>query len=197
MARKSKEEAQETRNRLLASALDIMSEKPFSKVSMSEIAQNVGFSKGAMYWHFKNKEDLLIHLLKTSVQDEKGLWPEGRIPGSLDEIGLYFRDKMEKALKNDHFKKIYRVMQRRNEWPETVRRKIVEMMHSEMERERRMVEKVLAEARGNAGKEISLKERSSLITAVFHGLFISQLEKTYSIDLAKQTCFIVTTLAMN
>ena len=42
VARRTREEARETREKLLESALDIMSAKPFASVSMNEIAEKVG-----------------------------------------------------------------------------------------------------------------------------------------------------------
>lgn len=57
MPRKTKEDSQLTRSRLLESALDVFSEKSFADVTLSEIAERVGMTKGALYWHFK-KVDL-------------------------------------------------------------------------------------------------------------------------------------------
>jgi AcrR family transcriptional regulator len=55
LPRKTKEDSQMTRNRLLDAALDVFSEKSFADVTLSEIAERVGMTKGALYWHFKNK----------------------------------------------------------------------------------------------------------------------------------------------
>ena len=70
--RKTKESALETRKKLLESALDEMSEKPFPDVSMNDIAARVGLSKGALYWHFKNKNDLLSNLVE-DICDKAGM----------------------------------------------------------------------------------------------------------------------------
>ena len=48
MARRVRKDALETRKKLLEAALEIMNEKPFSNVSMTEIAGKVGLSKGAI-----------------------------------------------------------------------------------------------------------------------------------------------------
>lgn len=61
--RRTKEAALETRAKILESALDIFSEKNFSNASLTEIAANVGLTKGALYWHFRNKNDLLLRLV--------------------------------------------------------------------------------------------------------------------------------------
>lgn len=58
MARKTKEEAQETRNRLLDTAEHIFSVRGVSRTSLAEVAEAAGVTRGAVYWHFKNKADL-------------------------------------------------------------------------------------------------------------------------------------------
>lgn len=58
VARKSKEEALETRNQLLDAAEKVFFEKGFGQTSLMDIAEAAGLSRGAIYWHFKNKTDL-------------------------------------------------------------------------------------------------------------------------------------------
>ncbi|HEY2254137.1 MAG TPA: TetR family transcriptional regulator [Variovorax sp.] len=58
MARRTKEEAQETRHRLLDAAELLFQEKGVSQTSLQEIANQAGATRGAIYWHFKDKADL-------------------------------------------------------------------------------------------------------------------------------------------
>lgn len=58
MARKTKEEAQETRTLLLDTAEKVFHEKGVSKTTLNDIACAAGMTRGAIYWHFKNKVDL-------------------------------------------------------------------------------------------------------------------------------------------
>jgi len=72
MARKTKEEAAATRESVLMAALDLFSEKGFSRTTFSNIAKRIGMTRGAVYWHFDNKPALLaalmdhVHALKES-----------------------------------------------------------------------------------------------------------------------------------
>lgn len=59
MARKTKEEAQETRNAILDAAVRVFAVKGVAHTSLSDIAQEAGVTRGAIYWHFANKADLL------------------------------------------------------------------------------------------------------------------------------------------
>lgn len=62
--RKTKIEAQKTRNYLLKAALDTFYTRGISRSSLNEIAQTAGVTRGALYWHFKNKEDLFEGLFQ-------------------------------------------------------------------------------------------------------------------------------------
>ncbi len=62
--RKTKEEAALTRKRLLEAAVRVFSEKGFTASKLSEIADKAGVTRGAIYWHFGNKEKLLFALFK-------------------------------------------------------------------------------------------------------------------------------------
>lgn len=62
MARKTKEEALATRGLLLDAAARLFCEQGVSSTSLHEIAEAAGLTRGAVYWHFDNKGDLLMAL---------------------------------------------------------------------------------------------------------------------------------------
>ncbi|MCD1125472.1 TetR family transcriptional regulator [Jinshanibacter sp. LJY008] len=59
MARKTKIEALITRQRILNAALEIFSSKGFTSTSLSDISTLANVTRGAIYWHFENKDDIL------------------------------------------------------------------------------------------------------------------------------------------
>ncbi len=58
MARKTKEEAQATRCGLLDAAERLFLAQGVSRTSLQDIASAAGVTRGAVYWHFKDKSDL-------------------------------------------------------------------------------------------------------------------------------------------
>ena len=58
MVRRTKEAALETRTLILDTAERVFEEKGVSHTSLAEIAKTAGLTRGAIYWHFKNKVDL-------------------------------------------------------------------------------------------------------------------------------------------
>ncbi len=55
-------EAASTRDRILDVALDLFIEKGFDRTSLREIAEKLGFTKAALYYHFASKDDILMAL---------------------------------------------------------------------------------------------------------------------------------------
>ena len=68
MARKTKEEADRTRTRILASALALFVKKGYEKTTFNDIAARLKMTKGAVYWHFESKEALLIALVDEMLE---------------------------------------------------------------------------------------------------------------------------------
>ncbi|MFW6380360.1 MAG: TetR family transcriptional regulator [Halorhodospira sp.] len=64
MARRTKAEAAATREALLDAAEEVFLEKGVARTSLDQIARHAGVTRGAIYWHFRNKADLFQAMLK-------------------------------------------------------------------------------------------------------------------------------------
>ncbi len=80
MARKTKAQALETRHQILDAALAHFSEHGVAATSLADIATAAGVTRGAIYWHFKNKADLLHEI-----------WL--RCDAGLDDVELEYQTK--------------------------------------------------------------------------------------------------------
>jgi AcrR family transcriptional regulator len=73
----------ETRSALVRSAADVFARRGFHAASVDEIAENAGFSVGALYSNFERKEDLLLAAIEQNVTDWARLFAERfRAPGA-------------------------------------------------------------------------------------------------------------------
>lgn len=193
MPRNTKEDSIKTRSKLLESALDVFSEKSFSDVTLSEIAERVGMTKGALYWHFKNKSDLLSKLIGEICLDSEMEFAEkfGE-PKTLAELRDYYKKKLVLPSRNDKFMKINAIMLRRFEWPEDVRSNVFSLLKDQITREKKMINDILLRSRqeGIIRQDIEADEVSSAITSVFYGLFILVLNEIVTDDITKCTDFI-------
>lgn len=64
MARRTKAEAERTREDILDAAERVFFAKGVPATSLADIAQAANVTRGAVYWHFKNKPDVLDAMLE-------------------------------------------------------------------------------------------------------------------------------------
>lgn len=71
MARRTKQEALETRAQIIDAAELCFSSRGVAHTSLADIAKRAGVSRGAIYWHFLNKDevfDAMLQRARTPVQ---------------------------------------------------------------------------------------------------------------------------------
>ena len=68
MARRAKQDAERTRAQILASALSLFAEKGYEHTTFTDIAARLKMTKGAVYWHFESKQNLLIALVDEMLE---------------------------------------------------------------------------------------------------------------------------------
>lgn len=72
--RRTKEDAQQTREALLDAAELLFAQHGVSRTSLQEIAKAAGVTRGAVYWHFKDKAELFNAMMaRTSSPMEAAL----------------------------------------------------------------------------------------------------------------------------
>ena len=101
MARKTKEEAQETREAILDAAELVFQQRGVSSTTLAEIAAAAGVTRGAIYWHFANKASLFDALVKRVYEPLEARLVElqtqmkdGDPIDVLRSISLYFLDRL-------------------------------------------------------------------------------------------------------
>ncbi len=65
--RAARAQGREAREELLSAALRVFARRGYREAGVEEIAAEAGYSKGALYWHFSGKEELLIALLEERI----------------------------------------------------------------------------------------------------------------------------------
>lgn len=63
-----RESRDETRSRILGVALELMADQGFAATSTREISERLGFTKAALYYHFRTKDDLLAALVAPALE---------------------------------------------------------------------------------------------------------------------------------
>lgn len=107
--RRTKEEAAGTRSAILKAANELFLEKGYDAVSLEEIAGAAGVTRGAVHWHFRNKQGLLLAIrdearlplqeLADSVAREAGLDPLKALAEVISATFRHFQaDPRQRAL---------------------------------------------------------------------------------------------------
>ena len=119
MARKTKEEALKTRETILIAALDMFCEKGYSRTTFDEIAKKINLTKGAVYWHFKNKPDIIKALIIENFEQNEALLKEKISEvNSLEDLQHYFCCTSELLQNTPTFRKFLFFVLYQMEWSE-------------------------------------------------------------------------------
>jgi AcrR family transcriptional regulator len=65
--RAARARGRESRDELLGAALRVFARRGYREAGVDEIAAEAGYSKGALYWQFSGKEELLMALLEERI----------------------------------------------------------------------------------------------------------------------------------
>jgi AcrR family transcriptional regulator len=64
------------KEQIYQAAINVFSEKVFDRVSLDEIAENAGISKGSLFQYFSSKEKLFTFLLEMFANDYRKYWDD-------------------------------------------------------------------------------------------------------------------------
>jgi TetR/AcrR family acrAB operon transcriptional repressor len=136
MARKTKEEAEKTRRCLLDAALKVFYEKGFVRSTLNDIAGEAGVTRGAIYWHFKDKVALF-----EALSDDIDACSESRLEDilsrsfrSLGELKKWIMEWLTNLENDLRFKTFYEFVNYKVEY-----HKELERVLAKEKREKRMI----------------------------------------------------------
>jgi TetR/AcrR family acrAB operon transcriptional repressor len=120
MARKTREETEQTRQGILNAALELFHENGYSRTTLEQIARRAGVTRGAIYWHFRDKVDLFLGL-KDEIEQSAGtrledllLWPVESLDDMRKGVLRLFRNIEE----NEQFRRYFEIVLYRAEFTE-------------------------------------------------------------------------------
>jgi TetR/AcrR family transcriptional regulator, acrAB operon repressor len=188
MARRTKDEAMRTRENILAAALDVMSQKGYSRMTFVDIAREIGHTKGAVYWHFKNKRTLLIELIK-EFHDRREDLVAANAPAlsSLDNLREHFVERTRVVMQDPVCRKIAFFLSFQMEWTQ----ELLEAANESLDELRKdlftQVVDVLEQAkrRGRLKDSIVPAEAAVILISLWKGLFANDVGGYANMDLLK------------
>ncbi len=185
MARKCKEDAEKTRLAILEAALDVFCEKGYARATFDEIAARAGFTKGAVYWYFRNKADLITALIIEYVQRRRAeiipKLPKGK---TLEDLLQYFIIWTEAGVKDLRFAKFNRFVLCQMEWSEAVIERVDKNLKTIKNYDLEKINEVLVESekKGELKEGLDIKQTQHIILSTYMGLLFSSLSKRHGYE---------------
>ncbi|MDO6461072.1 TetR family transcriptional regulator [Granulosicoccaceae sp. 1_MG-2023] len=114
MVRKTKEESERTHQSLIDAAIELFHEQGANSTTLHDIAARVGMTRGAVYWHFQNKDDIIVAIWKRdgaaiqqAFQSDMRVWD---YPDPLAQFRYGVMRLVERLALDPHLYKVTRVV---------------------------------------------------------------------------------------
>lgn len=89
----------QTKERILVAALGLFARRGYEAVSVSDIAGELGMTKGALYKHYRSKRDIFDHIVARMEQQDAARAGEFHLPEeTLAEMEMQYRSASLEAL---------------------------------------------------------------------------------------------------
>lgn len=113
--RRTKAEAEETRSSILSAAERVFYVKGVSNATLEDVANAAGVTRGAIYWHFSNKNDLFLELYNSvnlPIEDMIRKQSDYGGPDVLDYIQNSAAEWLDELATDEHRQRILSILMR-------------------------------------------------------------------------------------
>jgi AcrR family transcriptional regulator len=155
----------DTRQRILDVALDLFTEQGYDGTSLRQIAERLGVTKAALYYHFESKEDILLALhMRIHEFGQKAFLSMGDGPVTLEQWGALVDEIAVQMLAQ---RKIFLMHERNQAALEKLHNEAHEAEHDDIQNKLRQV---LADPRVPLTDRVRM---AASVGVVFSGLVLS------------------------
>lgn len=186
LMKKTKEEAEATRQAILQSALDTFCEKGYSKTTFDEIAKRINLTKGAVYWHFRNKPDVIAALINAYCERQKK-YIHDRVHNTGGFSGLLklFLCDADFILSDENNRKMVFFMTCQMEWSEAIITKVLPQVAKNKEYWFNQVKEILTflQKSEEIGAGVNIELLTHMLMNLWFGTLDAYLSKRCEIDL--------------
>ena len=189
MARRTKEDALTTRNLILDTAELVFVRRGVSRTSLHEIAQTAGLSRGAIYWHFKDKADLFDAMMQRvllPMEEKLNIHAMTAPPDALGQLRQGCIDAIRKIVEDPQVRRVFEIAIHKVEYVDEL----------EAVRDRRRdacsghlasMERTLAQAmkRGDVSRRMPARAAALGLHSLLEGLFQNWMLDPEAFELVK------------
>ncbi|CAN7668634.1 TetR family transcriptional regulator [Acidovorax sp. LjRoot118] len=119
MVRRTKEDAIATRNGLIDAAEKVFYDKGVSRASLSDIALAAGTTRGAIYWHFKDKVDLfnaMMDRVTLPLEQGYGEFEASVCPDPLQRLRAVMALVLESVASDERTRRVFEIAMHKVEY---------------------------------------------------------------------------------
>ena len=190
MVRRTKEEALETSNRILDAAEAVFHARGVARPSLADIAEAAGVTRGAIYWHFKNKSDVFAAMCDRVNLPVEALCSPERIASQEDPLGS-IRDicafVFRQTVNNPQWRRVFEIIFHKCEMVEDNGAIFVRQRQSHQEGTVKMREHLrLAMERGQLPADLDLPLAVNAFHAAIGGVLAHWLFSPEDFELARE-----------
>lgn len=178
MARRTKEEAEQTRKDILQASLNMFCEKGYNKTTLDDIAKSINLTKGAVYWYFENKPAILKALMIEDFDNvNRQLADYMQEPKNLEDLKKHFIFLAEKVDTDVNFRKFLYFIFLQMEWSAGLINSFHDIIEELSIRPVAIIENALLSSQrcGNIASNLDVKATASTIHAMWVGLLFNKL----------------------
>lgn len=185
--RRTKTEAAETREAIIDAAEEAFLEQGVSHTSLSDIAQRAGVTRGAIYFHFKDKTDLLRYMIGRIRFPEEELLAEAEKNDSVDPLTILKNSCLacfDHLVNDPHQQRVVTIISKRCEFIGEVAEigeRLQQVRENMLSLFTRMLE--VARKRGMLSPNWQLHDGACAIIAVMHGLLMEWINNSNKFNL--------------
>ena len=174
MARRTKEEAEATKKAISIATLEIFCEKGYSRTTFDEIAKRINLTKGAVYWHFRNKADILSEIIRKTFEITRNIIAI-KVPkiDSLEQLKQYMHEELKLIENNPEYRQCLYFVFHQMEWSEAILNKVSADVKSITDFNKEQIKKALKNEQES--KQIKPELNIEDITECIDGLWMSIL----------------------
>ena len=188
MARKTKEEAAITHSQLLDAAEEVFFIKGYSKTTLMDVANYAKLTRGAIYWHFKNKIELfeaMVERVRLPLESLTEAYTDENEENPLGKLHDFSVKILKQAATDVHYQRVYSIIMHKFEYNGEVAQ-IEARTKSAFFNCRERIERTFNNAitRGQLHKDLDIKQAAITKQAYFNGIISNWLFAPETFNLA-------------
>jgi TetR/AcrR family acrAB operon transcriptional repressor len=189
MVRRTKQDALATRDRILNTAEVVFARRGVSRTSLNEIARAAGLTRGAIYWHFKDKADLFNAMMQrvTLPMEEAATRSDGHeLADPLEYVRQTFIDALRKTVNDPQVRRVFEIATHKVEYVDelkAVRDRHLDVRNNCMAHVARRL--TLAMRRGSLARRVPARAAALGLHALIDGLIQNWMLDPEAFDLVR------------